>query len=227
MNRNAAYGASERYLDAQGKNYFAYQRSIAEANGELLARKFESYIRPEDCVLDFGCGGGYLLKALNCAHKVGVEINPAALQEAAKSGIACNSVLDTVGDGIADVIVSNHALEHVPFPIEALRQLKRKLKRGGALVLCVPIDDWRTQKRYNPQDLNHHLHTWTPLALGHTLHEAGFRVHDADLAVITHAWPPRVHALSKLLPRGIFDFICRLFAIAMKRRQLLAVVRND
>jgi 2-polyprenyl-3-methyl-5-hydroxy-6-metoxy-1,4-benzoquinol methylase len=227
MNQNSTYGASERYLDVQGKDYFTYQRSIAEANGDLVARKFERYVRPGDRVLDFGCGGGYLLKALNCAHKVGVEINPAALREAANNGIECHSVLDTVADRTVDVIVSNHALEHVPFPIEALRQLKRKLKPRGALVLCVPIDDWRTQKRYTPQDLNHHLHTWTPLALGHTLHEAGFIVREADLTVIAHAWPPRVHALSKLLPRLVFDSICSLFAIAMKRRQLLAVVKND
>ena len=165
MEQNSAYGASERYLDVRGKDYFAYQRSIAEANGDLVARKFQRYLRPEDCVLDFGCGGGYLLKALNCAHRVGVEINPAALREAANNGIECHSVLDTVMDKTIDVIVSNHALEHVPFPIEALRQLKRKLKPRGALALCVPIDDWRTQKRYTPQDLNHHLHTWTPLAL--------------------------------------------------------------
>src|SRR5579872_241304 len=154
MNRDATYGASERYLDSRGKDYFAYQKSIAESNGSLLALKFEQYVRPEDRVLDFGCGGGYLLKALNCAHKIGVEINPAARVQAVDNGVECHAVIADVADESADVVISNHALEHVPFPIEALRQLKSKLRPGGTLVLCVPADDWRTQQRYNPQDVN-------------------------------------------------------------------------
>jgi SAM-dependent methyltransferase len=224
MNQEIQYGASERYLEAKGVDYFAYQKPIAESRGALLARKFERFIKPQDCVLDFGCGGGYLLKALNCAQRIGVEINPAALSEAVKNGIQCHAALDCVAGEIADVVISNHALEHVPFPIEALRQIKGKLRPGGTLVLCVPADDWRTQRRYDPEDVNHHLHTWTPMLLGHTLSEAGFRVRPDDIAVLTHAWPPYVDALGRTLPRAAFDMICGVFAAMRKRRQLLAEV---
>jgi SAM-dependent methyltransferase len=227
MNQNVSYGASERYAGLQGEAYFAYQKSIAESRGALLALKFEPFVRPVDCVLDFGCGGGYLLTALNCAQRIGVEINPAARSQALKNGIQCHSALDTVTDGIADVVISNHALEHVPFPIEALCQIRRKMKPGATFVLCVPADDWRTQKHYDPNDLNHHLHTWTPLLLGHSLSEAGFRVRSNDITVLTHAWPPRVDALWSLLPRAAFDMVCGVFAVVRKRRQLLAVVTND
>jgi SAM-dependent methyltransferase len=226
VNQNVTYGASDRYLKRQGEDYFAYQKAIAESRGALLALKFERYIKPQDCVLDFGCGGGYLLKALNCTRKIGVEINPAAQSQAVMNGIQCHPVLDNVPDAIADVVISNHALEHVPFPIEALRQIREKLKPGGTLVLCVPADDWRTQKRYDPNDVNHHLHTWTPLLLGHTLSEAGFLVKTNEITILTHAWPPRVDALCKCLPRAAFDMICGVFAVIRNRRQLLAVVAN-
>jgi SAM-dependent methyltransferase len=226
MNQNVTYGASERYLEVQGEDYFTYQKAIAKSRGALLALKFERYIKATDCVLDFGCGGGYLLKALNCRQKIGVEINPAARSQALASGIECHSVLDAVAGGVADVVISNHALEHVPFPIEALRQIRHKLRPGGLLVLCVPADDWRTQKRYDPNDVNHHLHTWTPLLLGHTLSEAGFPVKANNISVLTHAWPPHVDALWKHLPRAAFDMICSVFAVVKNRRQLLAVVVN-
>ena len=227
MKQNVAYGASERYLQGQGEDYFAYQRSIAESRGALLALKFERYVKPGDCVLDFGCGGGYLLRALKCVKRIGVEINPAALSEAVRNGVECHAVLDAVADGIADVVVSNHALEHVPFPIEALRQIKRKLKQRGIVVLCLPADDWRTQRTYDPRDVNHHLHTWTPSLLGHTLGEAGFQVGAGDIRMLTHAWPPHVETLWRALPRAAFDLVCGLFAVAMKRRQIFAVVTND
>lgn len=226
MNQKVAYGTSERYLEVQGQDYFAYQKTIAESRGALLAVKFERFIKTNDCVLDFGCGGGYLLKALNCAQKIGVEINPAARAQAVRNGVECHPALDEVTDGIADAVISNHALEHVPFPIEALRQIKIKLKTGGLFVLCVPADDWRTQKRYDPNDLNHHLHTWTPLLLGHTLSEAGFVVHPDEISILTDAWAPRVDTLWKVLPRPVFEFVCSAFAVATKRRQLIAVVTN-
>jgi SAM-dependent methyltransferase len=227
MNQNITYGASERYLEGQGKDYFEYQKSIAESNGPLLARKFDRYIRRSDCVLDFGCGGGYLLEALGCSRRIGVEINPAARAQAVKNGVECHAVLDTVPEGIADVVISNHALEHVPFPIEALRQIRLKLKERGTFVLCVPADDWRAQRRYDSEDVNHHLHTWTPLLLGHTLSEAGFRVRSDDIQILTDAWPPRVQLLWRTLPSPVFDIVCGLFAAVMNRRQILAVLQRD
>ena len=52
-------------------------------------------------------------------------------------------------DAVADVIVSNHALEHIEAPIDALRQLRPKVKPDGKLVLVLPIDDWRSQRRWD------------------------------------------------------------------------------
>jgi SAM-dependent methyltransferase len=222
------YGASERYVDGlQGQEYFDYQRAISQGRGHLTALKFEHYVKPHHCVVDFGCGGGYVLRALKCERKIGVEINPVAREEAVKHGTSCVSALGEVPNDIADVVISNHALEHVPYPIEALREIRPKLKAHGVFLLCLPLDDWRAQRRYNPADLNHHLHTWTPLLLGHTLGEAGFRVRAHDITIVTHAWPPNVDFLWKTLPRAGFDAACGLFAMMRHRRQLLACVTAD
>jgi SAM-dependent methyltransferase len=139
-------------------------------------------------VLDLGCGGGSLLLNLNCEKKIGVEINPIARTEVEGNGIEVHEDLATVPEQSVDVAVSNHSLEHFFCPLNTLRELNDKLVERGRLVLCVPVDDWRTQKQFNPEDINHHLYTWTPLLLGNLLTEAGYQID--HIWLYSHAWPP-------------------------------------
>lgn len=89
--------------------------------------KFEPHIKPSDTVLDLGCGGGYLLKNLTCARRIGVEVNPSATKTALENGIECYASLDLVPDSSINVAISNHALEHIQNPHEVLGKLRRKL----------------------------------------------------------------------------------------------------
>jgi len=191
----------------------------------INAHKFRHHIRPEDTVLDFGCGGGFLLKHLNCARRIGVEINPVAREHAVSLGVAGYAEVSEVPDQVADVIVSDHALEHVPFPIGALRELRTKLKRGGLLALVVPIDNWRHQKRYDPADQNHHLHTWTPQLLGNSLVEAGYQI--VSVRARIYAWPGNwtVAAYGRL-PLWMFNTLCFLYgSLTGKGGEVLALAR--
>jgi SAM-dependent methyltransferase len=127
-----------------------------------------------------------------------------------------------VEDNSVDIVISNHALEHVPHPLSALREIRSKLVCGGRLMLCLPFDDWRTQAHYVPDDINHHLYTWSPLLLGNLLNEAQFVVEEAR--VYTHAWPPRWRWLDAHLPVGLFDAVCTYYAWRMNRRQVFVRV---
>jgi SAM-dependent methyltransferase len=220
------YGSTNNYLGEKGKDYLAWQDAGATFAGRINAHKFKHLIKPSDTVLDFGCGGGGLLYNLVCTRKIGVDVNPAAREVAAGRGVECYTHLKEVPDGIADVIVSDHALEHIPYPIEALRQLRAKLKPHGILSVCVPIDTWRRQKRYDPEDRNHHLHTWTPQLLGNTLNEAGYDV--VTVCGRINAWPGNwtVAAYSRL-PYWLFRLICYTYgAVTAKGWETLAVARS-
>ena len=59
--------------------------------GQSIHVKFKRYIQQDDVMLDFGCGGGYLLKFLDCKKKVGIEINPTAIAEALKMALRYSS----------------------------------------------------------------------------------------------------------------------------------------
>ena len=120
--------------------------------------------------------------------------------------------------------ISNHALEHVLCPVQTLRELREKLVQGGQLVVCVPIDDWRTEKQFKANDINNHLYTWTPLLMGNLLAEAAYEVD--RVWVYTHAWPSNWQKLDACIPVWLFDLICTFTAWRYKRRQIMAVAKR-
>jgi len=57
------------------KKYFSWQSRVGEFGGRANLSKFAKFIRPDHHVIDYGCGGGYLLKNIKCKEKIGIEIN--------------------------------------------------------------------------------------------------------------------------------------------------------
>ena len=217
------YGESKHYQSERGQEYLAYQSQFA-AGAVLEARKFAPYISSRDKVLDFGCGGGWILGQIECADRFGVELNEAAHGYCRENAIKVVRTLDEVNETAFDVAISNHCLEHVPCPVEALKGMHNHLRPGGRLILALPLDDWRVQKDHNGADIDHHLHTWTPRLLANTLVEAGFTVD--QVRVLTYAWFPGWRRALDLLPRWIFDCLCWAMAVTKKRRQLVAVAHT-
>lgn len=168
------------------KGYFELQKDIGAVGGAVDKFKFEPYIRDTDTVIDFGCGGGYLLKNLECSKRLGIEINDVARRYAAEeNGIEVFADADSVPDGIADVIISNHALEHTENPLEIITRLSSKLKTDGKIVFVVPSE---RKKKYDPKDINMHLYTWSEQDIGNLFKRAGYHVE--EVREIKHTWPP-------------------------------------
>src|SRR5271169_4275896 len=95
-----------------GSEYFGWQSEIGRFGGWANLSKFAPFVTPGLRVLDFGCGGGYLLYNLACREKLGIEINPVARTAAERNSIRAVASPAEVEDGWADLIISNHALEH-------------------------------------------------------------------------------------------------------------------
>lgn len=151
----------------------------------------------------------------------GLEVNPASAAVARDSGCRVYSDLDQIPtDFKYDAVVTNHVLEHLRDVCTTLEILRSSLKSGGKLVAVLPIDDFRerNQRRWDPNDINHHLATWPPRLFANVLFEAGFEVQECR--VITSAWHPR---LAPLMVPGLTRIVCWSTAVALRRRQLLAV----
>jgi len=218
------YGASAHYEGLSGRAYFAYQNLSAAVGGKLEVKKFDALVRPTDRVLDFGCGGGWLLRELVCREKVGVELNENAHPACVANQVRVYKRIGDVPDRDFDVIVTNHCLEHVPYPVEALRALGGLLAPEGKILIVVPIDDWREQPDHTGKDINHHLHTWTPRLLANTLVEAGLA--PLDIKVLTYAWFPRWEIAYGRIPSICFDVMCWAWSVIKYRRQLFAYAKK-
>jgi SAM-dependent methyltransferase len=212
----------QHYGGERGAQYLDYQRKYGELGAELNLFKFERHVSQGDDVVDFGCGIGALLERLPAASRTGVEVSEPARREAQARNLQVAASTGELADESADVVISNHALEHTLAPLDELRDLRRVLRPGGKLVLWLPIDDWRAQRRPRP-DPNHHLYTWTPLLLANLLEEAGFTVEECR--VVTHAWPPFTAFFARL-PRSLFDLVARFWSAVRRRRQVMAVARK-
>ena len=70
--------------------------------------------------MDFGCGGGYLLDNFTNTKKIGFEINKSAWNEIISKGITAVNDFSSIHDDSIECIISNHAMEHIPSPIEVL-----------------------------------------------------------------------------------------------------------
>ena len=72
-----SYGVIDHYLGEKGRRYFE-SRGALKTQGQFNLHFWRPHIAATDEVLDFGCGGGFLLRNLQAERKVGVEINPHA-----------------------------------------------------------------------------------------------------------------------------------------------------
>lgn len=161
--------------------------------------KVAPYVATTDDVVEFGCGGGFMLESLHGAKHIGIEANRASREAAHLRGLDVRASLADVDSGWADLVWSHHALEHVLDPFTVLREMARVLRRGGRLRLCLPIDDWRNSVAAAGPDINGHLWTWTPLLAHNLLTEAGFVVE--DVRVVAYSWPRGSRVLVRW-PRG-------------------------
>lgn len=171
------------------EKYYNWQKNIGIIGGKLNKFKFENEVKETDILMDFGCGGGYLLDNFTNKHKIGFEINEAAWDDIKSKGIILYNNFDNIEDNSIDCIISNHAMEHVPLPLNSLKQLYKKLKYGGTIVIVIPCEQPTESGFYfKPGDINQHLHTWCPMTFGNLVTLAGFKVQQCN--TFQHKWPP-------------------------------------
>ena len=91
-------------------------------------------------IIDFGSGvGGFLLKAKDIAKSVtAIELDAKVKEHYRENSIELVDNINDLEDDSYDVITAFHVVEHLSEPIDVLKQLVKKLKKGGKLVVEVP-----------------------------------------------------------------------------------------
>lgn len=204
------------------EKYFNWQKKIGELGGIANLFKFRKHIKEDMSIIDFGTGGGYLLNNIVCKKKIGIELNDVARDECIKKGIDCRKTIDLCPDEFADLIISNHVLEHVDCPLEVLKQLKQKIKKGGRIVFVVPHQ--KSNETYKKDDVNFHLYTWNTQTLGNLFAAAGYQV--ISCKNIKHKWPPFFWRIYQVCGIRSFHFISRVNAMIRNNNQIKVVAQR-
>ena len=138
-------------------------------------------------LVDIGCGTGANLPMLRQAvaprgEVFGLDFSPLALQWArSEGGLDGGKIHLSQGDALAlplrdecaDIVTMLDVLEHLSDDAKALREVRRILKPGGALVLSVPA----YQHLWSAHDeALHHFRRYEKSGLNRVLKDAGFRV---------------------------------------------------
>ena len=199
---------------AYDKNYWNYQRGIGQNffHTHAVSEKFKSTVNPDDVVLDFGCGGGFVLNALNCKERVGIEINPYAQKQAKSLGIQVVDSFNNLNANKFDVAISNSALEHVDDPLNVLINIHRVLKTGGKLIFSVPHED--LSYSFHKNDINQHLFTWSPMSIGNLIQKAGFEIKYVNVTKFIQ--PPLANLIYKFFGLNGYKFFGRIYRFTRK-----------
>ncbi len=128
-------------------------------------------------ILDAGCGSGRNMVEL--AHHgpvTGIELSEtsAALAREREAGeVVTGSVLEMpFGEDSFDLAVSLDVIEHLEDDLAALRELRRTVAPGGALLVTVPAYQWLWSGH---DEINHHHRRYTRRSLQRVAEQAGWR----------------------------------------------------
>lgn len=96
-------------------------------------------------VLEVGCGLGHLLARLAGRYRVfGVDVNAWALSQARRNvpnghfALLSAEDLRPFPDGLFQIVIAKHVLEHLPRPERAVAEMARVLAPGGLYLMATP-----------------------------------------------------------------------------------------
>jgi len=132
-------------------------------------------------ILDVGCGGGTLLRAL---ADLGFEnlhgVDPLITTRQSEEGVHLlpGELKDVAGE--FDVIMFHHSLEHMPDQAGVLAQARKRLAPGGQVLVCIPTVDsiaFETyQQHWGQLDAPRHLYLHSHRSITQVAQTAGFTV---------------------------------------------------
>ena len=95
-------------------------------------------------------------------EKYDLDVKYANLDEATNPDYACDLVAIPVGDNSFDGVILSEVLEHVPEPVNVLREASRVLNPGGKLLICTPF---MFPVHADPYDFGRYTDYWFQIAL--------------------------------------------------------------
>lgn len=199
----------ERFYNALQQFDWYYMEDKYEYH---YAKKF---IRPEDKVLEVGCGKGAFARILDTKKYIGLDFSSKARELAEDYGIVImNETIENYSRDYPnnfDVVVSFQTLEHVSNPKSFIEAKIRVLKQGGIMIIAVPSED--SFLKYTTNSLlnmpPHHVTRWSDETLKYIALK-----YNLELIVLHH---------EKLQPYHKIWFFATVFNCILKNNKLIDI----
>jgi len=143
------YYSSVKYDFVNSSNSKIKIENIKTRNGQIKtpminddyrrASQFEKILKNKN-ILDFGCGyGGFLMNLKKYKSLTGVELRKDCINYIRRNfnKINISNDINSLNKKF-DVITIFHVLEHLPYQVNVLKNLKSKLNRKGKIIIEVP-----------------------------------------------------------------------------------------
>lgn len=168
----------ERIYSIRFSGLEAYRNQVWTA---LVSDFFSRWIKPEDTVLDLGCGYGEFINNISASQKFAMDLNPSA-KERVRPDVHliqqdCTRRWAIAGDSLNCVFTSNF-FEHLPSKQslqETLREAYRCLRPGGYIIALGPNVKHLSGSYWDFFD--HHL-PLTDLSVSEALIMTGFQIEE-------------------------------------------------
>jgi len=169
-------------------------------------------------VIDVGAGEAELRARVPRARYVAIDrgIGHAGWDYSALDAVADATALP-LASGAADLVVSKQVLEHLPEPVDALREMRRVLRPGGTVLLS-------TNQQWPQHQQPHDYYRFTSFGLRYCFEQAGLDV--VQMRAMGGAFTVALFQVSQTLAphlwsrtargRGIATVLLSPFALLMR-----------
>ena len=170
------YGAKSKLLELNENDLKNYDEYSSE---DAFLRYFKGRDYWGDTVIDFG--GRIGEKTRKIKNVTVVEIAEDSRRYMKEHGIRHTADIEAFKNGSVDLIFASHVLEHLSDPYEYLIKFKNKLKKGGKLILILPVEDHR-ERGPEYYDENGHMYCWNIKTINTLLRHVGLKVRESRVS---------------------------------------------
>ncbi len=151
------------------------------ARRDILLSLILKYL-PKGCVLDVGCGTGFILESLKTQYASqyetwGIDISEIAIQFCQEKGLTqvSQGILENnaLPEHYFELIMFLDMIEHLEHDLPALTQAKHYLKPQGQLLITVPAYQFLWSAH---DEVHHHKRRYTKKQIIELLSQAGYEV---------------------------------------------------
>lgn len=151
---NASYFSTAHSGKPSNQSDLAFFSGIARLRLAFVNCFLESRQIKVNRVFELGPGLGYFAKCW-------MEQYPGSNYSVVETDGSCHKTLEALGINIvefsdltpSDLVVMSHVLEHVSDPISFINSTTYRLRKGGAIFIEVPCQDWKHKKFHEPHIL--------------------------------------------------------------------------